>query len=104
LVYYLQLCIGSEVILKVPIVKQKVAIVILFGLNGNKLCGKETKIGFVAIAMKKVFESNIVAPYVKVTTYKCHTNIKILEGVVILWSNKFMKLVSDAFVHNANVT
>jgi hypothetical protein len=53
--------------------------------------------------MQEVFESNIVVPYVRVTTYKCHTNTKISKGVVILWSNKFMKLVSDAPIPNANV-
>ncbi len=47
LVYYLQLWIGSEVILKDPIVKQKVAIVIMYGLSINKLCGKEIEIGYV---------------------------------------------------------
>ncbi len=73
------------------------------GLSINKLCGKEIEIGYVGIAMQEVFESNIVVPYVRVTTYKCHTNTKILEGVVIFWSNKFMKLMNDALVHNANV-
>jgi len=50
-----------------------------------------------------VFEPNIVIPYVRVTTNKCHTNSKISEGAMILWSSEFMELVSDALVHNANV-
>ncbi len=72
-------------------------------LSDNKLCGKEIEIGYVAIAMQELFETNIVVPYARVMTYKCPTNTKILEGVVILWLSKFMKLVSDALVHNATV-
>jgi hypothetical protein len=72
-------------------------------LNISKLCGKEIEVGYVAIVMQEVFKSNTMVPYGGMTTNKCCTNTKILEGVVILWSNKFMKLVSDALAHNANV-
>jgi hypothetical protein len=73
------------------------------GLNGNKLCGKEIEIGYMAIAMQEVFELDIVVPYVRVTTYKCHTYTNISKGVMMLWSNKSMKLMSDAPIYNANV-
>lgn len=56
--YYLQLCIGSKVILKDPIVKQKVATTIMSTLNISKLCGKEIEVGYVAIVMQEVFKSN----------------------------------------------
>jgi len=47
LVYYLQFCIGSKVVLKDPIVKWKVVTVVMSRLNDNKLCGKEIEIGYV---------------------------------------------------------
>ncbi len=50
-----------------------------------------------------MFEPNIVIPYVKVTTNKCHTNIKISKDAMTFWSSKFMKVASDAHAHNANV-
>lgn len=103
LVYYLQLCISFEVILKDLIVNWKVATIVVFGLSDNKLCGKEIEIGYVVVVMQEVFEPNTIVPYAKVTTNKCHISTKISKGVVILWSNKFMKLMSDAHVHDANV-
>jgi len=49
--YYLQFHIGSEVILKDPIAKRKVATTIMSRLNISKLCGKEIEVGFMAIVM-----------------------------------------------------
>ncbi len=72
-------------------------------LSDNKLCGKDIEIGYVVVAVQEVFEPDIVVPNVRVTTNKCRINTKISKGVVILWSNKFMKLVNDAPIHNANV-
>jgi len=101
--YYLQLLIGFEVILKDPIAKWNVATSIMFRLNISKLCGKEIEVGYVAIVMQEVFKSNTMVPYGGVTINKCCIDTKILKGVVILWSSKFMKLVRDALAHNANV-
>ncbi len=53
--------------------------------------------------MQEVFELDTIVPYAEVTINKCRTYTKILEGAVIFWSSKFMKLVSDAPTHNANV-
>jgi hypothetical protein len=89
--------------LKNLIVKQKVATVVVFRLSNNKLCGKEIEIGYVVVVVQYVFEPNTVVPYVGMTTHKCHTYTKNSKGVITLWSNKFMKLVSGAFAHNANV-
>jgi hypothetical protein len=75
----------------------------VFGLSGNKLCGKEIELSYVDVAMQEVFELDTIVPYVEVTINKCHIDTKILEGIVILWSSKFMKLVNDAPTHNANV-
>jgi hypothetical protein len=51
LVYYLQLHIGFEVILKDPIIKWKVVNIVVSRLNDNKLCGKEIEIGYVVVTM-----------------------------------------------------
>jgi hypothetical protein len=102
LVYYLQLHISFKVILKDPIVKQKVVTTIMFGLSGSKLCGKEIEISYVDVAMQEVFELD-THTYAKATTKKCHTNTKISKGTLILWSSKFVKFVNDAPAHNANV-
>ncbi len=102
--YYLQLCIGSEVILKDLIAKHKVVTAIIMSrLNISKLCGKQIEVGYVAIVMQEVFKSNTMVLYGGMTKNKCCIDTKILKGVVILWSSKFMKLVSDALVHNTNV-
>jgi hypothetical protein len=101
--YYLEFRISFEVILKYLNNKQKVATTIMFTLSGNKLCGKAIEIGCVVVVVQEVFEPNTVVPYAKVTTDKCHTNTKISKGIMIFWSNKFMKIVNDALAHNANV-
>jgi hypothetical protein len=67
------------------------------------LCGKEIEIGYVVVVVQKVFELDTIIPYVGMTIDKCHTNTKNSKGAVILWSTKFMKLVNDALVPNANV-
>jgi hypothetical protein len=89
--------------LKDPIAKWKLVTIVVSRPNDNKLCGKEIEISYVDVAMQEVFELDTIIPYAEVTIDKCHTYTKNLEGVVILWSSKFMKVVSDAPTHNVNV-
>jgi hypothetical protein len=78
------------------IIKQKFAIVVIFGLLRSKVGGKEIPLEFVAVKVQKAFMLETMVPNVNESLGLVdpkHLQMKISFGAMILSSSKFLKLI-----------
>lgn len=92
LIWGVEICVGTKVLLFDPICKQKTTTTNIFKLNGNKLSRKDIHVEYVVVKVQEVFMTNVAIPYADMIGDTQLSQMKDYLRVMIVWSSKFLKI------------